>query len=73
MRITLAFFILLLIAGAFILGATVFLTAYVQRKGQIMNEETEAISAPEVNGVNDLTITIIYDNNPYKEGLETAW
>jgi len=47
-----------------------------------MNEETEAISAPEVNGVNNLTITVVYDNNPYKEGLapplggaglETAW
>jgi len=42
-------------------------------KGQIMNEETKAISAPEVNGVNDLTITVVYDNNPYKQGLETAW
>jgi len=64
---------LLLIAGAFILGATVFLTAYAQRKGQIMNEETEAISAPEVNGVNEMTITVVCDNYPYKEGLETAW
>ncbi|MHC4424281.1 MAG: MBL fold metallo-hydrolase, partial [Planctomycetota bacterium] len=27
----------------------------------------------EANGVNDLTITIVYDNNPYKEGLETEW
>jgi len=73
MRITPAFFILLLIAGALILGAVIFLTAYTQRKGQIMNEETKAISAPEVNGVNDLTITVVYDNNPYKQGLETAW
>ena len=23
--------------------------------------------------VNDLNITVVYDNNPYKEGLETAW
>ena len=47
-----------------------------------MNEQTKPISAPEVNGVNDLTITIVSDNNPYKEGLapplggaglETAW
>ena len=21
----------------------------------------------------DLTVTVVYDNNPYKEGLETAW
>jgi len=73
MRITAAFFILLLIAGIFILGAGVLLTGHAQRKEQIMNEETEAISAPEVNGVNDLTITVVYDNNPYKEGLGTAW
>ena len=73
MRITTAFFILLLIAGAFILGAAIFLTAYAQRKGEIMNEQIKAVSAPEVNGVNDLTITVVYDNNPYKEGLETAW
>ena len=82
MRIAAAFFILLLIAGVFIWGVTVFMTAHTQRKGQIMNEETKAIAVPEVNGVNDLTITIVYDNNPYKEelapplggaGLETAW
>jgi len=35
-----------------------------------MNEETEAISTA---GINDLTITVVYDNNPYKEGLKTAW
>jgi len=34
-----------------------------------MNEETEISS--KVDG--DLTITVVYDNNPYKEGLETAW
>ncbi len=70
MRIIPAFIILLITAGAVILGATVFLTAFAQRKGQIMNEQIEAVSTP---GVNDLTITVVYDNNPYKEGLETAW
>ncbi len=35
-----------------------------------MNEQAEPISTP---GVNDLTITVVYDNNPYKEGIETAW
>jgi len=72
-RIAAVFFILLLIAGFFIWGVTVFMTAHTQRKGQIMNEETEALAVPEVNGVNDLTITVVYDNNPYKEGLGTAW
>jgi len=35
-----------------------------------MNEETKPVSTP---GVNDLSITVVYDNNPYKEGLKTAW
>jgi len=35
-----------------------------------MNEKKEAVSVP---GVNDITIRVVYDNNPYKEGLETAW
>ncbi len=35
-----------------------------------MKKEAEPTSRP---GVNDLTITVVYDNNPYKEGLETAW
>lgn len=50
--------------------ATGFLTARVQRKGQVMNEESKAISTA---GIKNFTITVIYDNNPYKEGLETAW
>jgi len=35
-----------------------------------MNEEAKAVSTP---GVNDLAITVTYDNNPCKQGLETAW
>jgi len=35
-----------------------------------MNEQAEAISTP---GVKNLTTTVAYDNNRYKEGLETAW
>ena len=62
--------ILLLTAVAVVLGVTVFLTTCVQREGEVMNEETEANSTP---GAGDLTITVVYDNNPYKQGLETAW
>jgi len=62
--------ILVLTAVAVVLGVTIFLTTCAQRKGQIMNEETEAISTP---GIGDLTITVVYDNNPYKQELETAW
>ena len=35
-----------------------------------MNEQTKAVSTP---GVKNLKITVTYDNNPYKQGLETAW
>ncbi|MHC4188683.1 MAG: MBL fold metallo-hydrolase [Planctomycetota bacterium] len=35
-----------------------------------MNEETKAVST---SGVNNLTITVTYDNNACKQGLETAW
>ena len=37
---------------------------------EIMNEQTKVVSTP---GVKNLKITVTYDNNPYKEGLETDW
>ena len=70
MRTVFTFIILLLTAGVFILAATAFLGAHTQRKGQVMNEKEE--TAPTLD-INNLTITVIYDNNPYKEALETSW
>ena len=35
-----------------------------------MNEQSKAVSTP---GVKNLTITVTYDNNPYKKELETKW
>ena len=35
-----------------------------------MNEKAKSVSTP---GVNNLAITVTYDNNPCKQGLETAW
>jgi len=35
-----------------------------------MNEEAKSVSTP---GVNNLAITVTYDNNPCKQGLETSW
>jgi 7,8-dihydropterin-6-yl-methyl-4-(beta-D-ribofuranosyl)aminobenzene 5'-phosphate synthase len=60
---------LLLATVAAVLAANSYLNLSNQRKEQIMNEENEATQA----GVKNLTITVVYDNNPYKEGLETAW
>jgi 7,8-dihydropterin-6-yl-methyl-4-(beta-D-ribofuranosyl)aminobenzene 5'-phosphate synthase len=60
---------LLLATVAAVLAANSYLNLSNQRKEQIMNEENETTQA----GVKNLTITVVYDNNPYKEGLETAW
>lgn len=70
MRRVSAGIIVSLTAVAVVLGATVFLSTCAERQGETMNEETEAVSK---TGIKDLTITIVYDNNPYKQGLETAW
>ncbi len=70
MRRISAIVILLLAAVAVVLGVTIFLTTCAQRKGQVMSEKTKAISTL---GIKDLTITVVYDNNPYKQELETAW
>ncbi len=44
---------------------------------QILNKEKRRKMAKNKNKhayyPNNLSITIIYDNNPYKEGMETAW
>jgi len=73
MRIALAFIVFLSIAVVIILGEAFFLSSGVQKKGEIMNAKGEAISTGDVNDVNNPAITVVYDNNPYKEGLETAW
>jgi len=62
--------IIVSLTAVVVLGATVFLSTCAERQGETMNEETEAVSK---TGLKDRTITIVYDNNPYKQGLETAW
>jgi 7,8-dihydropterin-6-yl-methyl-4-(beta-D-ribofuranosyl)aminobenzene 5'-phosphate synthase len=61
---------LLLMTVAIIGSNSVCLYSHESAKEQIMNQDTEAISAP---GVSDLTIKVVFDNNPYVEGLGTAW
>jgi len=70
MRRISAIIVLLLPIVAVVLVAAIFLAACVQRKGRIMNEQTEGVPTP---GLKKLTITVTYDNNRYKQGLETAW
>jgi 7,8-dihydropterin-6-yl-methyl-4-(beta-D-ribofuranosyl)aminobenzene 5'-phosphate synthase len=61
---------LLLMTIAIVGSNSVCLYSHESAKEQIMNQDTEAISAP---GVSDLTIKVVFDNNPYMEGLKTAW
>ena len=70
MQKTSAIGILLLAAIAVVLVVFVRPTLSAQKEEKIMNEEKDIASIP---GVNNLTITVVYDNNPYKEGLETTW
>jgi len=62
--------VLLLAPVVVVLLSAMFLATCTRSKGQIMNEQTEAASTP---GVKNLTVTVIYDNNPYKKELKTEW
>ena len=70
MRRLAAIVVFLVSAVVVVLLAAILLATCVQRKGQIMNEQAKAVSTP---GVKNLTITVTYDNNPYKQELETEW
>ncbi len=70
MRRLAAIVIFLVPAVVVVLLAAILLATCIQRKGQIMNEQAKAVSTP---GVKNLTITVTYDNNPYKQELETEW
>jgi len=65
----LALVILTVVAIGTILGVTIFLKHEEGKKGQIMQGE-ENIST---TAAKNLSITVTYDNNPYKERLATAW
>ncbi len=78
MQKTSAILILPLISIAAILGGTVYLSSQEVRKEKTMNQDLEKISMTHAEreptpGVNDLTIKVVYDNNPYKKELGTAW
>jgi 7,8-dihydropterin-6-yl-methyl-4-(beta-D-ribofuranosyl)aminobenzene 5'-phosphate synthase len=39
-------------------------------EGQIMNQQSGDVTPPDIN---HLSITVVYDNNPYKQELQTEW
>jgi 7,8-dihydropterin-6-yl-methyl-4-(beta-D-ribofuranosyl)aminobenzene 5'-phosphate synthase len=48
-------------------GLPIFLTSIGGEEGQVKQKESIG------QGVNPVTITVIYDNNPHQPGLETSW
>ncbi len=61
--------VILIVAFGTILGVTIFLRHEEGKKGQIVQAEENT----PTNAVKDLSITVSYDNNPYKERLTIAW
>jgi len=61
--------IILIVAIGTILGVTIFPRHEEGKKGQIVQAEENTSTAT----AKDLSITVSYDNNPYKERLKTAW
>ena len=68
-RKNLYYIILTTVVVSIILGTTTFLKNNDSKKERIM-KNTKNISTMNIK---DISITVVYDNNPYKEGLETAW
>jgi len=60
---------ILIVTLGTILGVTIFPRHEKDKKGQIMQAEGNTSAA----AAKDLSITVSYDNNPYKERLTTAW
>lgn len=61
-EVIVTFFMLILFVGV-----PIFLTSIGGEEGQIMQKESIG------QRLNPVTISVIYDNNPYKQDLETAW
>lgn len=61
--------VILIVALGTILGVTIFLRHEEGKKGQIVHAEENT----STTAVKNLSITVSYDNNPYKERLTTAW
>jgi len=61
--------VILIVALGIILGVTIFPRHEEGKRGQIVQAEENT----PTTAVKNLSITVSYDNNPYKERLTTAW
>lgn len=64
-----SFFLLLLVTGT-VLSMNIFTVSGRAQEEHIMSEDFRNMSPIAMKNI---SITIAYDNNPYKEGLTTAW
>ncbi|GAH88005.1 unnamed protein product, partial [marine sediment metagenome] len=66
--------LLVILTLAILIGVTVGIITFFEykkvEKEELISNVTEDIS---ISATKNLTITIIYDNNPYNEELETRW
>jgi 7,8-dihydropterin-6-yl-methyl-4-(beta-D-ribofuranosyl)aminobenzene 5'-phosphate synthase len=70
MRRLSAIVVFMLPAVSILLIAGIFLGESARRMRQIMNEQDKAVA---MQGIKNLTITVIFDNNPYQKELGTDW
>ena len=70
MRKFAAKFIFLLPIAIVIIPSHTSLIANIGMKGQIMNQQSSDVPPLDIN---NLSITVVYDNNPHKQGLQTEW
>jgi 7,8-dihydropterin-6-yl-methyl-4-(beta-D-ribofuranosyl)aminobenzene 5'-phosphate synthase len=70
MRRLSAIVVFVLPAVSILLIAGIFLGESARRMGQIMNEQDKTVAK---QGIQNLTITAIFDNNPYEKELGTDW
>jgi len=65
--------LLVILTLAILIGVTVGIITFFEYK-KVEKEELISNVVEEVSSTaEDLTITIVYDNNPYNEELQTRW
>ena len=65
--------LLVILTLAILIGVTVGIITFFEYKKMEKEELISNVVEEVSNTAEDLTITIVYDNNPYNEELETRW
>ena len=73
MKLKMTKILALIILIIVVAGAALAATVYLKRKDDIKKQVMQNVEDFSVEALENLSITIIYDNNTYKKGLNTAW